>query len=104
MATRRKVQVWVGTRKGGYLVEGNAQRRKWTVRPPFHEDKEVFRITADPRHPGTVYVAANSGWWGPSMFRSRNGGRSWTEISVPGTPRLRARKPPVEAPSAKFPI
>jgi len=38
------------------------------------------------------------------MFRSRNGGRSWTEISVPGTPRLRARKPPVEAPSAKFPI
>ena len=104
MAARRKVQVWLGTRKGGYVVEGDVGRRKWTVRPPFHVDKEVFRIAPDPRHPGTAYVAANSGWWGPSMFRTRNGGKSWTEISVPGTPRLRARKPPVEAPSAQFPI
>jgi len=104
MARRKKVQVWVGTRKGGYLVDGDVERRRWAVRPPFHTDKEVFRITADPRQPGTAYVAANSGWWGPSMFRTRNGGKSWTEISVPGTPRLKARSPPVEAPSAQFPI
>lgn len=104
MTTRGKVQVWLGTRKGGYLVESDSRRRKWIVRPPFHVDKDVFRIAPDPRHPGTVYVAANSGWWGPSLFRSRNGGRSWTEVSVPGTPRLRARKPPVEAPSTQFPI
>jgi len=104
MATRRKVQVWVGTRKGGYVVEGDSQRRRWTVRPPFQVDKEIFRIAPDPRHPGTAYAAANSGWWGPSLFRTRNGGRSWTEISVPGTPRLKARSPPVEAPSTQFPI
>ncbi len=104
MVAKRRVQVWVGTRKGGYLVEGDVARRKWTVYPPFQVDKEVFRIAPDPRHPGTAYAAANSGWWGPSLFRTRNGGRSWTEVSTPGTPRLRARKPPVEAPSSKFPI
>lgn len=104
MATKGKVQVWLGTRKGGYLVEGDTLRRKWTVRPPFHADKDVFRMAPDPRHPGTAYMAANSGWWGPSLYRTRNGGRRWTEVSVPGTPRLRQRKPPVEAPSSKFPI
>jgi photosystem II stability/assembly factor-like uncharacterized protein len=104
MAARGTVRVWLGTRKGGYLVESDTRRKKWTVHPAFHTDKEIYRIAPDPRHPGTAYVAANSGWWGPSLFRTRNAGRSWTEVSVPGTPRLKARKPPVEAPSTKFPI
>ena len=104
MAKQGKVQVWLGSRKGGYVVESDAGRHKWSVRPPFHTDKEVFRIAPDPRNPGTAYVLANSGWWGPSIFRTRNGGKSWTEVSTPGTPRLKARAPPVEAPSTQFPI
>jgi len=104
VAAHGKVQVWVGTRKGGYLLESDRRRRKWMVHPPFQVGREVYRIAPDPRHPGTVYTAANSGWWGPLLFRSRNGGRSWTEVSVPGTPRLGRRQPPVVTPSTGFPI
>lgn len=104
MATKGKVRVWLGTRKGGYRLESDSRRAKWTVSSAVRPDTEVYRVAPDPRHPGTVYLATNSGWWGPALFRSRNGGRSWTEVSTPGTPRLGQRKPPVEAPSTKFPV
>lgn len=99
-----KVRVWVGTRKGGYRIEGDRARRRWKVSGPFQEGKEVYHLMPDPRHPGTVYSAANSGWWGPQLLRSRDWGGKWTEVSVPGTPRMRERKPPLESPSPKFPI
>jgi photosystem II stability/assembly factor-like uncharacterized protein len=104
MVADRKVRVWVGTRKGGYVAESDARRRRWTVKGPFQEGQEVYHIVPDPRHPGTVYLAANSGWWGPLLKRSRDGGKKWTEVSVPGTPRFKQRTPPIEAPSAAFPI
>jgi hypothetical protein len=104
MASHRSVEVWIGTRKGGYVARSDARRRSWTVAGPFQEDRDVFHIAPDPRRPGTVYLAANSGWWGPALYRSRDSGRKWTEVSVPGTPRTGQRKPPFELPSAKFPI
>jgi hypothetical protein len=100
----RSVRVWLGTRKGGYVVEGDVRRRRWKVKGPFQEGRDVFHVAPDPRHPGTVYAAVNDGWWGPLLVRSRNWGTKWTEVSTPGTPRFRQRKPPVEAPSASFPI
>ncbi|MGP8077306.1 MAG: hypothetical protein ACLQD8_02295 [Thermoplasmata archaeon] len=104
MVAKRPVSVWIGTRKGGYVARSDTRRRKWSVFGPFQDGSDVFHIAPDPRHDGTVYLAANNGWWGPSLHRSRDSGRKWTEISVPGTPRTKDRKPPVEAPSAGFPI
>jgi hypothetical protein len=100
----RRVRVLLGTRKGGYLLEADAKRRKWTVRGPFQSGGDVFHVVADPRHPGTVYSAVNNGWWGPTLMRSRNWGGTWSEISVPHTPRRSKRTAPVEAPSPKYPI
>ncbi len=98
------VSVWIGTKKGAYVARSDAARRKWTVAGPFLEGEDVFHASPDPRHPGTVYVAANNGWWGPALHRSRDGGKRWTEVSTPGTPRRKERTAPVEAPSPKFPI
>lgn len=104
MSKTRAVRVWIGTRKGAYVARSDPRRKKWTVGGPFEATSDVFHVAPDPRHPGTVYLAGNNGWWGPSLYRSRDSGKKWSEVSVPGTPRVAKRTPPVEAPSAKFPI
>ena len=105
MVGKRSVSVWLGTRKGAYVVRSNAARKKWTVHGPFQDGSDVFHVAPDPRHPGTVYSAANNGWWGPALYRSRDSGKKWTEVSVPGTPRFGERKmTDGEPPAAKFPI
>lgn len=105
MAANGGVKVWLGTRKGAYLAESDGRRRKWKVRPVGPDTgPEAFHVVADPRRPSTVYAALNDGWWGPQLMRSRDSGKHWLEVSVPGTPRMAKRKPPIGAPSAKFPI
>lgn len=82
-----RLRILVGTRKGGYIVTGDATRKRWTVAPPFQRGWEVFHMTADPRHPGDFYACVNAWLWGPAVYRSGNSGESWTEI---GTPLLEA--------------
>ncbi len=93
MAADRKVRILVGTRKGTYIVEGDAKRKKWRVGPVAHEGSDVFHVVADPRHPGDLYAAVNNGFWGPMMQKSRNWGKKWTEIPTPLTPSGKNRKP-----------
>ena len=104
MAEHRGVKVWIGTRKGAYVAEADGRRKSWKVRALGPPGPDVYHVVADPRKAGTVYAAHNDGWWGPMLMRSRNSGKSWTEISVPGTPRRERRKAPVQAPSPKFPV
>ena len=92
----RKVRVLVGTRKGAYIAESDARRRNWKVQPVAHAAADVFHVTADPRHPGTLYSAANSVFWGPILYRSANWGKTWKEITTPLTPPQKERKPSFE--------
>lgn len=103
MGEENGVHVMVGTRKGAYVLEGDPGRRKWKVRGPFHEGRDVFQVVSDPRGPGVVYAAANSPWWGPMMYRSENWGRTWTDISVPQMPKGK-RKPPAGGEMPKYPV
>jgi hypothetical protein len=100
----RKVRALLGTRKGSYVLESDAKRKKWRIHGPFQTGDDVFHVQSDPRHPGTIYAAVNNGWWGPMLMRSRNWGGKWTEISTPQTPRRSKRSAPVEAPSPQYPI
>ncbi len=88
-----KVRILIGTRKGTYVVEGDSRRRTWKVGPAAHVGSEVYHVVADPRHPGDVYAAVNSGFWGPMVERSRDWGRTWKEIATPLSPRQKDRKP-----------
>lgn len=100
----RTVRVLVGTRKGGYVVEANSSRSKWTVRGPFEAGKDVFHVAADPRHEGHLYAAVNSWWFGPMLVRSRDYGRKWQEIPPPMMAKLKARPPPDPEHRSPFPI
>ena len=98
------MQILVGTRKGTYVVEGDGRRRSWKVGSLSHEGSEVFHVVADPRHPGDLYAAVNSVFWGPMVQRSRNGGRSWSEIATPLTPARKERKPEFNSDSPSSPV
>jgi len=87
------VRILVGTRKGTYVVTGDAKRKSWKVGPAAHEGSEVYHVVADPRHPGTIYAAVNNGFWGPMLQKSTNWGKTWKEITTPLTPSGKDRKP-----------
>jgi photosystem II stability/assembly factor-like uncharacterized protein len=93
MTRNDKVRILIGTRKGTYVVEGDARRRGWKVGPMAHDGSEVYHVVADPRHPGDLYAAVNNGFWGPMVQRSRNWGKKWVEIATPLTPIKKDRQP-----------
>ncbi|HKS59895.1 MAG TPA: hypothetical protein VJS68_03865 [Thermoplasmata archaeon] len=85
----KKVRILLGTRKGGYILESNAARKKWKVASQVQKGTEVFHMVADPRHRGDVYACVNSWLWGPVLYRSPDYGKKWSEI---GTPMMEATK------------
>lgn len=92
MAKNNRMQILVGTRKGTYVVNGDTQRRKWSVAPVAHTGSEIYHVVADPRHPGDLYSAVNNMFWGPQVHRSRDGGKKWKEIATPLNPPSKERK------------
>ena len=102
-----RVRVLVGTRKGTYIVESDRRRRGWKVHPVAHAGWDVFHVTADPRAPGTLYAAVNSGFWGPIAYRSTDWGKKWKEIGTPLTPTKKERPSPFDggdSPSPPRPV
>ena len=94
MAKAEKVRLLVGTRKGGYIAESDVKRKRWTVQGPFHAGRDVYHVAADPRHPGDLYAAVNSPFFGPILVRSANWGKTWKEIAPPMMPVSSERPPP----------
>ncbi len=93
----QKVRVLLGTRKGTYIVESDRRRKSWKVRPVSNAGRDVFHVTADPRFPGRLYAAVNSGFWGPILYRSPDWGKRWEEVATPLIPTSKDRPNPMEA-------
>ncbi len=72
----------VGTRKGCFLLESDADRRDWTMRGPFCEGWPVYHAIFDAES-GSIYAAAASEWHGSAVWRSRDLGETW-ELSSEG--------------------
>ena len=73
----------VGTRKGLFLLGGDAGRKAWRVSPPHFLGHIVNHAILDPRDRRTLVVAARAGHLGPTVFRSTDRGRTWKEASRP---------------------
>jgi photosystem II stability/assembly factor-like uncharacterized protein len=71
------VMLLVGTRKGCFLLEGDRDRRSWTVKGPFCESWPVYHAVLD-KSSGTIFAAAASEWHGSAVWRSRDLGETWT--------------------------
>ena len=77
------VQLLIGTRKGAWIYRSDAARRDWSVTGPIFLGQIVNHFVIDPRGGGTMLMAAKTGHLGPTIFRSNDGGATWTEAKQP---------------------
>jgi hypothetical protein len=74
--------LFVGTRKGCFILESDESRRDWKARGPFCEGWPIYHAVHDPDS-GTIYAAAASEWHGAGVWRSPDLGETW-ELSSEG--------------------
>lgn len=76
----------VATRKGAWLLHGDAARDTWRVDGPHFLGHIVHHLVLDPRPTAatpTLLAAAKTGHLGPTVFRSTDLGRTWNEAAQP---------------------
>lgn len=73
----------VGTRKGAWLLASDASRQRWAQSGPMFLGHIMQHLVLDPRDRRTLLVAAKTGHLGPTVFRSTDMGRTFTEASKP---------------------
>lgn len=76
-------QLLIGTRKGAWILHGDADRRDWRLDGPHFLGSIVNHLVLDPRDGRTLLMAATTGHLGPTIFRSTDGGTTWAEASRP---------------------
>jgi photosystem II stability/assembly factor-like uncharacterized protein len=76
----KKLLILVGTRKGAFILEGDASRRSWALRGPFCETWPMNHVVADPAS-GAIYGGGGNEWFGPAIWKSTDLGASWTHSS-----------------------
>jgi photosystem II stability/assembly factor-like uncharacterized protein len=79
----RRVALLVATRKGAWIITGDAARRQWTSDGPHFLGHIVHHLVLDPRDGRTLLAAARTGHLGPTVFRSTDFGRTWKEAQQP---------------------
>ena len=78
-----RVDLLVATRKGAFLLRGDSRRREWRIEGPHFLGNETNHLVSDPRDRRTWLLAAKTGHLGPTVFRSTDGGRHWSEARRP---------------------
>ena len=76
-----RVLLLVGTKKGGFIVDGDAGRGVWTIRGPLCDGFAIHDMNVDPAT-GTLFAGGGSSWYGPAVFRSDDHGQTWTVSSA----------------------
>ena len=76
-------RLFIGTRKGAWIFYGDAARQTWRPEGPIHLGEIVSHLVVDRRTGGTILMAAATGHLGPTIFRSTDQGKTWTEAKRP---------------------
>lgn len=96
------VQLLVGTRKGAWIFRGDANRESWSVDGPHFLGHIVNHLVRDPRPPHCLLMAAKTGHLGPTIYRSTDGGATWSEAKRPPAFPKAAGGQPARAVSHSF--
>ena len=75
--------LFLGTRKGAWILTADAERRSWSVDGPHFLGHIVQHAVLDPRDGRTLLLAAGTGHLGPTLFRTTDFGATWSEASRP---------------------
>src|SRR5215207_2940244 len=73
----------VGTRKGIWILSSDDGRTKWTADGPHFLGHIAQHVVLDPRDGKTLLAAMRTGHLGPTVLRSTDMGRNWTEVKRP---------------------
>ncbi|HZZ68330.1 MAG TPA: glycosyl hydrolase [Phenylobacterium sp.] len=76
-------QLLVGTRKGAWVYRDDGARGAWSALGPQFLGQIINHFVQDPRDAHVQLMAAKTGHLGPTVFRSLDGGASWTEAARP---------------------
>ena len=87
------LRLLIGTTKGLWYLDGDRERKTWKLRGPHFLGQEINHAVLDPRDRKTMLVAARTGHLGPTMFRSVDKGKSFSEVKRP--PAFGPRPSPV---------
>ncbi len=78
------VLVLVGTSKGGFLFRSDRHRQKWDLAGPFFPGQPLYAFTCDDRSGQPRLLAGpENPYYGASLRRSDDFGRTWTEPRKP---------------------
>jgi photosystem II stability/assembly factor-like uncharacterized protein len=73
----------VATRKGAFILRSDGARRTWKLSGPLQLGSIINHMVLDPRDRKTMLMAARTGHLGPTVLRSVDQGRTWTEAARP---------------------
>jgi photosystem II stability/assembly factor-like uncharacterized protein len=74
----------VGTRKGLFLL-GSDDRQSWDVEGPLLPGWAIYHAIVDQRD-GTLHAATNNAFYGATVHRSKDQGRTWERAEELGLP------------------
>ena len=83
VSKKSDVLVMLGTRKGAFIFQSDSRRRNWKMKGLHFKSSPVFHIAFDRRDGKTIYAAVNSGHFGPTIFRTKNFGKTWETAKSP---------------------
>ena len=89
------IRVLVGTRKGGFILNSDGKRKKWSVTGPLFAGWELYHLKGSPADPDRIYASQTSGWFGQIVQRSSDGGKTWEQ---PGSMDDAPKAPAAEGP------
>ena len=75
--TAQGLTVLIGTTKGAFLLSGGADRTGWDVSGPFCDGWPINHVIGDP-DTGTLWAGGGGEWHGAGIWRSDDGGATWT--------------------------
>jgi photosystem II stability/assembly factor-like uncharacterized protein len=75
-----EVQLLVGTPKGAFILDSDADRREWALRGPLCEGWPIHDLIVE-QGTGAILAAGGSPWYGPAVWRSEDDGQTWTHSS-----------------------
>jgi photosystem II stability/assembly factor-like uncharacterized protein len=91
-ASMSGVRVLVGTRKGAFILTSDGKRERWDVSGPHFGGWEIYHLKGSPVDQNRIYASQSSSWFGQTMQRSNDGGKTWETVGnkfaydgVPGT-------------------
>jgi hypothetical protein len=81
----------IGTRKGAFVLQGDAARENWHLTEPGLRGSMVNDFACDPRDGHSQLLAAKAGHRGPTVYRRERMAGEWREARLPPAFKLAAK-------------